>query len=131
MKAVTQACPVRNERANKAPRILARERLDANRWRLELDVPPRLRWFDGHLPAHPVLPGIAQIDWAVHLAQEAFELPGVPPRIERVKFQRTVAPGDRLHLELSRTTLPSRLHIEWIFRRSETVVSRGRLEFDA
>lgn len=122
----------RDNLADKAPLIVSRERLDEGRWRLELDVPPQLRWFDGHFPEHPVLPGVAQIDWAVRLAHVAFELPSsAPPRIERAKFQRTVSPGDRLRLELIRTEAQSCLRIDWTFRRAEEIVSRGRLEFDA
>jgi hypothetical protein len=128
---VANARAAPNMPAEKTPRILSSECLDEMRWRLALDVPWTLRWFDGHFPGHAVLPGVAQIDWAIRLAHGAFELPLEPPRIERVKFQRIVEPGDRLSLDLCRAQVPSGPRIEWIFRRAEEIVSRGRLEFDA
>jgi len=47
-----------------------------------------------------ILPGVAQLDWAVQLAREAFPIPSRFLRMEALKFQRVARPGDTIHLEL-------------------------------
>ncbi|MFO1340714.1 MAG: AMP-binding protein [Burkholderiaceae bacterium] len=57
--------------------------------------------FDGHFPGAPILPGVAQLDWAIAWGREAF--PGLPPRFARIdalKFQQVVPPGTVLELAL-------------------------------
>ena len=56
--------------------------------------------FDGHFPQAAILPGVAQLDWAVQLAREAFPIPSRFLRMEALKFQRVARPGDTIHLEL-------------------------------
>jgi 3-hydroxymyristoyl/3-hydroxydecanoyl-(acyl carrier protein) dehydratase len=68
-----------------------------------LDVSPDLLVFDGHFPDAPILPGVAQLDWAIRIAQSCFEPAGQLQRFARaeaLKFQRPVLPGMRLDLSL-------------------------------
>lgn len=67
---------------------------------LTLLVDPALPQFEGHFPDHPVLPGVAQLDWAVLFGREHFPLAGSFAGLEAVKFQRVVVPGTRLILTL-------------------------------
>jgi acyl-coenzyme A synthetase/AMP-(fatty) acid ligase/3-hydroxymyristoyl/3-hydroxydecanoyl-(acyl carrier protein) dehydratase len=67
---------------------------------LALDVVPELRVFDGHFPGMPVLPGVAQVDWAVEFAAQCFALPPRFCRAEQLKFQLPVIPPQRLELTL-------------------------------
>lgn len=81
------------------PKVTWRSR-EAQDAQAELDIVPELLVFDGHFPDAAVLPGVAQLDWAVTLARECFALPPGFQRIEALKFRRQVAPGTRLLLEL-------------------------------
>ena len=56
--------------------------------------------FDGHFNQAAVLPGVAQLDWAVQLAREVFAIPPCFLRMEALKFQRVARPGDLIHLDL-------------------------------
>ncbi len=67
---------------------------------LTLLVDPALPQFDGHFPEHPVLPGVAQLDWAVMFGREHFPLADRFAGLEAIKFQRVVVPGTRLILTL-------------------------------
>lgn len=65
-----------------------------------LDVTPNLIVFDGHFPDAPLLPGVAQLDWAVEFARSCFALKGTFHRCEVLKFQLPVFPGTALQLDL-------------------------------
>ena len=65
-----------------------------------LDITPDLMVFDGHFEQTPILPGVAQLDWAIELARGCFALPARFLRAEALKFQKTVPPGTQLRLVL-------------------------------
>jgi acyl-coenzyme A synthetase/AMP-(fatty) acid ligase len=56
--------------------------------------------FDGHFPQQALVPGVAQLDWAISLAREAFgvELPVL--RLEQLKFQAPIFPDTAVVLAL-------------------------------
>lgn len=89
---------------------LFRPRLPAPEWlrrddataELILVADPDLAGFDGHFPQAAVLPGVVLVDWALRLGREAFGLAGAVRRLDTVKFQQLVHPGQRLHLRLER-----------------------------
>lgn len=85
--------------ARPQPRWLKRE---ADRAELEIELDPRLLAFDGHFPQASILPGVAQTDWAIRFARDAFPIPPHFLRMEALKFQQVARPGQRL-----------RLHLEW------------------
>ncbi|MBF6023364.1 AMP-binding protein [Lysobacter niastensis] len=74
---------------------------------LEIVLDPELAVFDGHFPQIAILPGVAQLDWAVRWGREAFALPPRFLRMEMLKFQRVLRPGARV-----------RLHLEWLQAKS-------------
>lgn len=65
--------------------------------RIEADLP----LFAGHFDAAPILPGVAQLDWAIQLAQQSFAIPEHFVRLEALKFMRPVMPGTELILDLN------------------------------
>lgn len=69
---------------------------------LELVVPPDCRWFTGHFPDHPILPGVVQVGWAAWFAAQWTGRSEPPSLLERVKFRYPVKPGMRLALQLRR-----------------------------
>jgi acyl-coenzyme A synthetase/AMP-(fatty) acid ligase/3-hydroxymyristoyl/3-hydroxydecanoyl-(acyl carrier protein) dehydratase len=81
---------------------------------LQLHVPPDLLYFDGHFPEAPILPGVVQVDWALALGRQYFDLPAHFRGLQALKFQRVVTPGATLTLELENDTqknaLAFRLH---------------------
>jgi len=56
--------------------------------------------FDGHFPQARILPGVVQLDWAIHYAREAFAMPPRFERMDALKFQHVARPGDCLQLTL-------------------------------
>lgn len=67
---------------------------------LELTVPANLLYFDGHFPNAPVLPGVAQLDWAIGYGRSYFDLPAIFREVAALKFQQVIRPGAVVRLEL-------------------------------
>ena len=67
---------------------------------LQVVLDPALPVFDGHFPQARVLPGVAQLDWAVRFGRQAFDMPATFVRMDAVKFQHVARPGDVLSLQL-------------------------------
>jgi len=61
-----------------------------------------LQVFDGHFPIAPILPGVAQLDWAIALGQSCFSLPGEFVRMEALKFVKPVSPETDLYVGMVR-----------------------------
>ncbi len=80
------------------PRVLAVTSTSAS---LRIVADAALPQFDGHFSEHPVLPGVAQIEWAILLGRELFA--ALPPRflaLEGLKFQQVITPGKTIELQL-------------------------------
>lgn len=56
--------------------------------------------FQGHFPGFPILPGVLQVDWAIHLGAEVFGPLGTFTGLHDLKFQGLIRPGDALDLVL-------------------------------
>ena len=67
---------------------------------LELTVPPDLLYFDGHFTVAPVLPGVVQVDWAIHYGRRFFGLDAPFSGINALKFQQIIRPQQPVRLEL-------------------------------
>jgi acyl-CoA synthetase (AMP-forming)/AMP-acid ligase II len=74
---------------------------EAARKLIELVVPPDLLYFDGHFTLAPVLPGVVQVDWAIHYGRLHFGLAGAFGGINALKFQQMIRPGVPVRLELA------------------------------
>ena len=62
---------------------------------------PDLRWFQGHFPQVPVLPGVAQVHIAARLAEEIWAVQPGRFQINRMKFRKIMQPGETIDLTLS------------------------------
>ena len=91
-----------------------------------LDVRSDLYWFRGHFPGNPILPGVVQVDWAMHFGAELGYVPQEFAGLARVKFKSIVRPPARLHLEL--TSRSSGLG--FTFTSGETLHSAGTIRFN-
>ena len=78
-----------------------------------LRLPRDLFYFEGHFPASPILPGVVQLDWAVRYAKEYLGLDGSFLKLEVLKFQQVLQPGDTASLNLSLNTEKGQLKFEY------------------
>lgn len=96
---------------------------------LELSISPQLRVLDGHFPGTPVVPGVAQLDWAIGWGREAFGLTGAFTRMEVLKFQALMMPGHRVKLALDWNAGKSTLTFK--FSSETSAYSSGRVVLSA
>ncbi|WP_339716872.1 hypothetical protein [uncultured Sneathiella sp.] len=67
---------------------------------LELFAGRELFQFQGHFPGEPVLPGVAQIDWAARLARRYFGFDGEFQKMGQIKFAKLILADRKLRLRL-------------------------------
>jgi 3-hydroxymyristoyl/3-hydroxydecanoyl-(acyl carrier protein) dehydratase len=82
--------------------------------------------FDGHFPETPILPAVAQIDWALRLAAEHFPAAREFKAAHSLKFLRIIQPPVTLSLVL--TPASSQVVGFRYFHRGISC-SSGRIEF--
>ena len=94
---------------------------------IEMNISPKLHWFNGHFPGQPVLPGVAQTHWAALLAPALFNLQGEFSGLTRLKFKTPLLPGQKVFLQL--TNKPSRHLINYRYHSDDADFSSGTLHF--
>ncbi|MRW89280.1 AMP-binding protein [Duganella sp. FT80W] len=94
------------------PRVRELERAP-QRVLLELTAPADLLYFDGHFDVAPILPGVVQVDWALHYGRAYFTLPLRFKGIQQLKFQQVVAPERAVQLELSHDSVKGSLQFRY------------------
>jgi len=92
---------------------------------IELDA--ALKVFDGHFPGAPILPGVAQVDWAIAFARERFEMPPRFVRMDALKFSQPALPGMQVELDLQWNAATGTLQFE--YRSGAGRHSTGRIVF--
>ena len=92
-----------------------------------LALSPELLVFDGHFPGAPILPGVAQVDWAIVFARERFAMPARFVRMEALKFSQPALPGMHVDLELHWNAATATLQFE--YRSTAGRHSSGRVVF--
>jgi 3-hydroxymyristoyl/3-hydroxydecanoyl-(acyl carrier protein) dehydratase len=96
---------------------------------LELRIASELAYFEGHFHGAPVLPGVAQIQWAIHFARAQFGVGDGFTRLEAIKFQRPIRPGTVVRLSLQwRAELAS---LAFVYESDTGRHSSGRIIFAA
>lgn len=91
------------------------------------DLPTGLPQVDGHFPGTPILPAVAQIDWAVRVAREHFTLAPRFSGLRALKFQRIVQPPGSVSLQLTRAV--GGRAVAFLYSQDGSACSSGRLEF--
>jgi 3-hydroxymyristoyl/3-hydroxydecanoyl-(acyl carrier protein) dehydratase len=94
---------------------------------LALDLPRDCPAIEGHFPATPILPAVAQVDWAIGFARENFSLPRHFSALRSLKFLRIVQPPVRLTLELAPTA--DGRGVTFTYAHGDAACSTGRIEF--
>jgi 3-hydroxymyristoyl/3-hydroxydecanoyl-(acyl carrier protein) dehydratase len=74
--------------------------LSADRAVLEFPIRADNVFFQGHYANHPILPGIAQIDWVILCARWLFSIEADFHALSRIKFYQGITPGCQLTLTL-------------------------------
>jgi acyl-coenzyme A synthetase/AMP-(fatty) acid ligase len=65
-----------------------------------IQIPADLACLPGHFASAPVVPGVVQIDWAMHYGRELLGISGRFASMEVIKFKQLLVPGERATLEL-------------------------------
>jgi 3-hydroxymyristoyl/3-hydroxydecanoyl-(acyl carrier protein) dehydratase len=101
--------------------------LDAGEAVLALRIPEDLAYFPGHFPRIAVVPGVVQIHWAVHFAQQCLGITRRFQHMEVIKFKELLLPGQyvRLHLQFS---APAN-KLQFCYRSDHHEYSSGRIYF--
>jgi acyl-coenzyme A synthetase/AMP-(fatty) acid ligase len=102
---------------------------DEKRVLLALEASPELVYFDGHFPQTPILPGVAQVEWAVEIARENFALPLQFRGIHALKFQRVIRPAMPFSLEMQHD--PAKNSVSFRYFSAEGNHASGKLMFGA
>ena len=95
---------------------------------LELEINKDLIIFDGHFSKQAaVVPGVALIDWAIKHARELFSFDHSFLRIEALKFQQIIRPGNNIHLDLQWNAVKGVLMFR--YESAKGVHANGRIVF--
>ena len=102
---------------------LRSERRSDEKVTLELFISPELQCLRGHFPGLPVVPGVAQLDWAVKFAARVFDLPLASADRFQIKFKQvTTAPSD---VTLTLRHLQPQRKVAFEYTQGDAVVSQG------
>lgn len=87
---------------------------------------PDLVQLEGHFPALAIVPGVAQVDWAVKMAARHLHLPITTANRLKVKFHRLTLPNTQVTLRLEHDPAHGRLHFTYL-RPDEQVLTSGTI----
>jgi 3-hydroxymyristoyl/3-hydroxydecanoyl-(acyl carrier protein) dehydratase len=82
------------------PPVLSAPASSAGQVRLQLALPPELMVFRGHFDEAAVVPGVAQVHWAVQFACQYLGLAPGAQDVLNIKFVRPMLPGATPELQL-------------------------------
>lgn len=102
---------------------------DAQRVLFEMVAPQNLVYFDGHFAEVSILPGVAQVEWAIAFGRECFSLPPKFLGMKTLKFQRVILPETPFFLELTHDAAKSSLGFRYFSATEQH--SSGRVLFGA
>ncbi|MBV7297786.1 3-hydroxyacyl-ACP dehydratase [Enterovibrio paralichthyis] len=92
---------------------------------LTVRMDAQLDVFKGHFPDFPLLPGVAQIDFAVRYARQYLAVDGEFVGMDAIKFQDPILPGSTVTLTLE--WAPEKEKLGFSFRSGNRAHSSGRI----
>jgi 3-hydroxymyristoyl/3-hydroxydecanoyl-(acyl carrier protein) dehydratase len=92
---------------------------------LDIDTSIESGVFDGHFPGNPILPGVAQIDWAIRFATLHLGINVPVAREFQVKFSNIIHPNDPVSLTLQLDRSKDRLL--FTYKSGDAIMSSGRI----
>jgi len=108
------------------PEILGKQ-LASESMVLALRIPAELAYFAGHFVEIAVVPGVVQIQWAVHYARLYMGLNRLFSHMEVIKFKELLLPGQCLELSLCYREAEGKLLFS--YQSETTEYSSGRIYF--
>ena len=105
------------------PLLLSEEKLEHG-WRLHLQVPRDLYYFQGHFTGTPVVAGVCQLKWVVDFIARYWGRRVALSAMEAVKFHQLLLPEQKFHIEIK-----SRDERKWSYRitRDTDKIASGRI----
>ena len=94
---------------------------------LLLNISSDLACLEGHFQNFPLIPGVAQIDWAIDFGKKVFDLENAFSGMSQVKFQHVLKPNQPVHLTLEWD--PNALIMLFKYVNAKHVFSTGRIRF--
>jgi 3-hydroxymyristoyl/3-hydroxydecanoyl-(acyl carrier protein) dehydratase len=104
------------------PEILD-EVLTSTKVTLHLFAASNLFQFQGHFPEKKILPGVAQLDWAVRYGLKYFNIQQDVQEIAQLKYRRLIGPDANVFLSLEYNLDKNRLSFK--YSNDEDVFSSG------
>lgn len=95
--------------------------------RLAMKINPEIHWLEGHFPEQPIVAGVVQTHWAAELGKAIFPLGENFQRIDNLKFQTAILPGQDVNLQLH--YLPDAQAVKFSYHCADTLCSEGKLVF--
>ena len=96
---------------------------------LDLYVNQDMHWLEGHFPGQPVVAGVVQTHWAAEFTRQLFNTGDECVRIDNLKFQQVILPGQHLQLALEYSETADRCAITFRYCCDERIFSEGKLVF--
>ena len=90
----------------------------------QLFIPSTLAFFEGHFPDTPLLPGVAQIHWAITLAHEC-GANGEFISVDRLKFKKPIRPD--LDVVLALNISSDSKEVTFSYTTQENEYSSGKI----
>lgn len=106
------------------PQVLARSQ-QQDGLRLKLQIDAGLMIFQGHFEDFPLVPGIAQVDWALRFASDALGTPAAALELRHLKFLRVMRPGSVLTLDLTLSQPPAGPRLSFRYSDAAGLYSQG------
>lgn len=95
---------------------------------LTLDITRDLACLEGHFNRFPIVPGVAQIQWAIEFAKENFNIQTTFAGMKQIKFQNLMLPPTIVTLTCEWHANNNLLTFK--YWRAETVYSSGKIVFN-
>lgn len=110
------------------PDILEKIKTD-DHVQFKMKLPGDLIYFTGHFPGAPILPGVAQIHWAVSYASSIFGTPPTTLEISQLKFRKPILPDNVVTLDLQFDRSTGRVKFRYC-SSTDGDMSSGILKYD-
>jgi 3-hydroxymyristoyl/3-hydroxydecanoyl-(acyl carrier protein) dehydratase len=96
---------------------------------IDLFIAADMHWLEGHFPQQPVVAGVVQTHWAGELAKYVFATGDECIRIDNLKFQQVMLPGQSLQLTLDYSG-GATTAVKFRYSHEEALFSEGKLVFN-